>query len=206
MDLGDWLCRAEGMVCGPSGWGDLERWNESPMGGSHSSKLRRIVCPCPSPQGFKHKQGLGPRQQPALPSGGLLDRHGFPRWPGPQELAGPTWHPCPAPSRASGHGVRTAYSRAFTKASLASIRIWISARAASSAAPNSSDWAFSKFALAACKGLRGSEGPAGTPARLLVPQHSLPRSLDNSRPGEPQVPSGTHPQVQHVERHRLFCQ
>lgn len=61
-------------------------------------------------------------------------------------------------------GTRTAYSRAFTRASLASIRIWISALATSSAAPDSSDCAFSKFALAACSGWVVGEGQAGTPA------------------------------------------
>lgn len=43
----------------------------------------------------------------------------------------------------------TAYSRALTMASLASMLIWTSALAASSDADAISDWAFSRLALAA---------------------------------------------------------
>lgn len=69
---------------------------------------------------------------------------------------------CPElPQFPCGPQTCTAYSRAFTRASLASMRIWISARAASSAAPDSSDCAFSRLARAVCRGVGHGEGQGG---------------------------------------------
>lgn len=88
----------------------------------------------------------------------------------------------PVPERVRG---AVAYSRAFTSASLASMRIWISARAASSAAPDSSACAFSKFALAACSGEGLDDSQVASPAWYL-PLH--PQSHELLDPAACSVP------------------
>lgn len=62
---------------------------------------------------------------------------------------------------------------------MASIRIWISARAASSAAPDSSDRAFSRLAWAACRGVGQDEGQAGQVSR---PSSSSQGTVNNNCP------------------------
>lgn len=108
-------------------------------------------------------------------------------------------------------GPRTAYSRAFTRASLASTRIWISALEASSAAPDSSDCAFSKFTLAACGKWGTGESQAATPAwcrPLHQTQVPFPEAISSTAPASlvHPCPRDTHPHVEHVQRHGLFGQ
>ena len=103
----------------------------------------------------------------------------------------------PGPRFPRWQGPRTAYSRAFTRASLASMRIWISALEASSAAPDSSDCAFSKFTLAACRKWVAGESQAATPPGALAQMWP---------PGSIGFPWNTHPHVQHVQGHGLFSQ
>ena len=103
----------------------------------------------------------------------------------------------PGPRFPRWQGPRTAYSRAFTRASLASMRIWISALEASSAAPDSSDCAFSRFTLAACRKWVAGESQAATPpgapgsdvaswVHELPLEHSPPRpACPRSRPLQP---------------------
>lgn len=169
-----------------------------------------------SPGGVCHPKSRGGT---TLPPAGLLEITTPPRWavltPGhsePQRAGSPCpEHPltgkrgCPSPVPEGVRGA-AAYSRAFTSASLASMRIWISARAASSAAPDSSACAFSKFALAACSGEGLGEGQVAS-ATWYVPLHPQSHKLlDPAAAWCLGFPSDTHPQVQHVQGHSLFGQ
>lgn len=160
---------------------------------------------------------LGDLTSDVLPPGGLLARPVPPGKNPPRWLAAllfPPSHPnqtgpagaglaclgqprsSPGPRFPCWQGPRTAYSRAFTRASLASMRIWISALEASSAAPDSSACAFSKFILAACRkwvagesqarALPGAQAQLWPPEPLLPLEHSPPRpACPRSRPLRP---------------------
>lgn len=144
-----------------------------------------------SPGGVCHPKS---RDGTALPPAGLLERMAppdglssppvtvNPSEPALPAQSTPSQALSPVPERVRG---AVAYSRAFTSASLASMRIWISARAASSAAPDSSACAFSKFALAACSGEGLDDSQVASPAWYL-PLH--PQSHELLDPAACSVP------------------
>lgn len=160
------------------------------------------------PQGQRPRRALNPNSG-RVPGLGPRPASGFDTWQGwgGGQPSAATWWRAPEGTFLSYchlGGDTHPYSSAFTKASFASMRIWTSALAASSVAPDSSACAFSRLALAVYRGAE-TEGERLSPTKQEPTEtlegrkgKCLHSSLPRSRMGWdacclPQFPQGHSP-------------